>query len=149
MESLLTTCTESVYNILHEAHVGAPEPRIYIKGTTKEGSFSQFVHKLKLAYAANLKNCVFQEPDEGHSKSVRGLTDIIKKLTTNCDADVAQLCAQHMQDMLKHLLEEFHWDLSAQTFEQCAQGARTEKAEAYQKALHEERQLKQYRQTAE
>ena len=79
VESLLTTCTESVYNILQEAHVGAPEPRIYIKGTTKEGSLSKVVHKLKLAYAANLKTCVFQEPDEGHSKSVRDLTDIIKK----------------------------------------------------------------------
>ena len=71
VDSLLTTCTDSVYNILREAHISAPEPRIPIRGTTNYGSFSQVVHKLKLAYAANLKNCVFQEADE-----VRGTQDL-------------------------------------------------------------------------
>ena len=146
MALLLTTCTDGVYDILEEAHVCARQPRIAVEGTTKHGSFSQVVHKLKLAYAANLKHCLFQETAEGHSKSVRDLTDIITaKLNTHCDADAAQLGAEHMKEMLKHLLEEFQWDVSAQIFEECAMRARSEKAKAYDKASQDQNRLKQTR----
>ena len=133
-------------NILREAHVSAPQPRIALEGTTRYGSFSQVVHKLKLAYAANLKQCLFQEASGGHSQSVRDLADIIKaKLNTHCAADAAQLGAEHMEEMLKHLLEEFQWDVSAQLFEECAIEARRRKAKAYDEANQEQNRLKQTR----
>ena len=50
-----------------------------------------------------------------------------------------------MEEMLKHLLEEFQWDVSAQVFEECAMRARSEKAKAYDKASLEENRLKQTR----
>ena len=139
-----------MYDILREAHVYAPQPRIALEGTTRHGSFSQVVHKLKLAYAANLKQCLLQEASEGHSQSVRDLTDIITaKLNNHCDADAAQLGAEHMKEMLKHLLEEFQWDVSAQIFEECAMRARSEKAKAYDKASQEQNRLKETRSKAD
>ena len=133
-------------NILREAHGRCEQPRIALEGTTRHGSFSQVVHKLKLAYAANLKQCLFQEASGGHSQSVRDLADIIKaKLNTHCAADAAQLGAEHMEEMLKHLLEEFQWDVSAQIFEECAIEARRRKAKAYDVANQEQNRLKQTR----
>ena len=135
-----------MYDVLEEAHVYARQPRIALEGTTRHGSFSQVVHKLKLAYAANLKHCLFQMTSEGHTKSVRDLTEIITaKLNTHCDAEAAQLGAEHMKEMLKHLLEEFQWDVTAQIFEECAMTARSEKAKAYDKASQEQNRLRQTR----
>ena len=143
---LLTTCKDCVFDMLREAHEKAPQPRIAIAGTTRYGSFSQVVHKLKLAYAANLKQGLSHQATEEHSKSVRDLSDIITaKLNHHCDADAAQLGAKHMEEMLKHLLEEFQWDVSAQIFEECAMTARSEKAKAYDKASQEQNRLQQTR----
>ena len=147
---LLTTCTDCVYDMLQEAHEKAPQPRIAIEGTTRYGSFSQVVHTLKLAYAANLKQCLFHQATEEHSKSVRDLSDIITaKLNHHCDADAAQLGAKRMEQMLKHLLEEFQWDVTAQIFEECALTARSEKAKAYEKASQEQNRLKETRSKAD
>ena len=146
MPLLLTTCADCLCNILQDAHFSAPQPRIALEGTTIHGSFSRVLHNLKLAYAANLKHCLFQEASEGLSQSVRDLTDIITaKLNTHCDADAAQLGAEHMEEMLRHLLEEFQWDVSAQIFEECAKRARSEKAKAYDKASQEQNRLKETR----
>ena len=146
MGLLLTTCTDCVYDILQKAHVSAPQPRIAFESTTAFGSFSQVVHRLKLAYTANLKQCLFEVASEELSQSVRDLTDIITaKMNMHCDPDAAQLGADHMKEMLKHLLEEFQWEVSAQIFEECAMKARNEKAKAYKKASQEQNQLKQTR----
>ena len=135
-----------MYDILQEAHVLARQPRIAVESTRGYGTYSSVVHRLKLAYWANLKQCLFQEASEGHSQSVRDLTDIITaKLSKHCDADAAHLGAKHMEEMLKHLLEEFQWDVSAQIFEECAMRARSEKAKAYDKASQEQNRLKQTR----
>ena len=143
---LSTTCTDSVYGILQEAHVLARQPRIAVESTRGYGTYSSVVHRLKLASCANLKQCLFQEASEGHSQSVRDLTDIITaKLNTHCEADAAQLGAEHMKEMLQHLLEEFQWDVSAQIFEECALRARSEKAKAYDKAIQHQNRLKQTR----
>ena len=50
-----------------------------------------------------------------------------------------------MEEMLRHLLEEFQWDVSAQIFEECAKRARSEKAKAYDKASQEQKRLKETR----
>ena len=150
MDLLLATCTDSVYDLVGEAHVPAPQPRISPEGTTRYGSFATVVHKLKLAYAANLKHWLQTEvlTSEGHSQSVRDLTDIIKaKLNKHCDADAVHFGLHHMKEMLKKLLEEFQWDVSAQIFEECAMRARSEKAKAYIKAKQEQDRLKQTRAT--
>ena len=97
---------------------------------------------------ANLKQCLFQEASEGHSQSVRDLTDIITaKLNRQCGADVAQLGMENIEKMLEHLLEEFQWDASAQIFDECAMRARNEKAKAYDKACQRQKQLKEIRGT--
>ena len=135
-----------MYQILQRAHVSPGTPRIALQGTTSHGSFSQVVHKLKLAYAANLKHCLFEETREGLSQTVRDLSDIIKaKLNSHCDPDAAQLGTEHMQEMLRHLLEEFQWNISAQIFELCAINARSEKATAYYNASKQQHRLKQTR----
>ena len=135
-----------MYEILSPAHVSAGQPRIALEDTTRHGSFSQVVHKLKLVYAANLKHCLFQEASEGLSQTVRELTDIITaKLNSHCDPDAAQLGTEHMQEMLRHLLEEFQWNISAQIFELCAINARSEKATAYYNASKQQNRLKQTR----
>ena len=54
-----------------------------------------------------------------------------------------------MEEMLKNLLEEFQWDVSAQIFEVCAMMARSEKANAYEKASQEQNRLKETRSKAD
>ena len=93
---------------------------------------------------------MFHQATEEHSKSVRDLSDIITaKLNHHCDADAAQLGAKHMEEMLKHLLEEFQCDVTAQIFEECAMTARSEKAKAYDKASQEQNRLKETRSKAD
>ena len=121
-----------------------------LEGTTRHGSFSQVVHKLKLAYAANLKQCLFQEASETHSQSVRNLTGIITaKLNCKCGADAAQLGMEIIEKMLEHLLEEFQWGASAQIFEECAKRARDAKAKAYDKAYQRQKTVGEIRGTGE
>ena len=147
---LSTTCTDCVYDILREAHVLARQPRIAVESTRGYGTYSSVVHRLKLAYWANLKQCLFQEASEGHSQSVRDLTGIItEKLNRNCGADAAQLGMENIKKMLEHLLEEFQWDASAQIFDECAKRARDAKANAYDKACQRQKQLKKIRGTGD
>ena len=100
-------------DILREAHV-ARQPRVALQGTTEYGSFSHNVHKLKLVYAANLKQCLFQEASEGHAQSVRDLADIITAKLKILDAEASQRGVESMEMMLQYLLEEFQWDICAQ-----------------------------------
>ena len=141
---LLTTCTDCVYDILREAHVSAQQTRIAVDSTRRSATFSSNVHSLKLAYYANLKQCLFHEACEGHSQSVRDLTDIITaKQNNHCGADAAQLGVESIEKMREHLLETFQWDISAQIFDECAMRARNEKAKAYDKACQWQKRLKE------
>ena len=142
---LLSTCKDCVFDNLREAHEKAPQPRIAIAGTTRYGSFSQVVHTLKLAYAANLKQCLFQEASEGHAQSVRDLADIITAKLKILDTEASQRGAENMEMMLQYMLDEFTWDISAKIFEECAVRARNEKAEACDKACQEQVRLGQAR----
>ena len=146
VDLLVKRCSDAVYDILKEAHDCPPQRRVGKEGTSKFGSFSKIVHKLKLAYSANLNQCVRQGASEDYVQSVRRTTELItKKLNDNCDADAAQLGEECMEQMLQNLLKEFHWDACAQIFEECALRARSEKAKAYEHVRAEEDLLKNCR----
>ena len=146
VDTLIMTASKEVWDFMIEAHRPTITERAELQATWQHGSFSKVLHTLKLSYASHLKQCLNNEWKDEHAKTVRDLADLIKaKLDQHCDADVAQLGAKDLQEMLEHFQDEFRWQTCAEVFEACANKARREKATSYAKAVHAEKRLKERR----